>query len=70
VTRFGLQRAAALPDVVSAVAPATGRSPADLAHLLGGAAPADDAGLLRLANALDALEAAAGVPSGPKGSSS
>jgi hypothetical protein len=68
VTRFGLQRAAGLPEVAAAAAPVSGRSPDDIARLLGGPPPADDAALMRLAHALDELEAAAGVPSGPKGS--
>jgi hypothetical protein len=67
VSRFGLQRAAALPEVATAVAHATGRAPVDVAGLLAGPPPADDAGLLRLAGALDALEAAAGVPARTKG---
>lgn len=65
--RFGLQRGAGLPALVAAVAPATGRSPADLTQLLGGAPPGDDAGLLRLAAELDEVEAAAGVPPRTKG---
>jgi hypothetical protein len=67
VSRLGLQRAAALPEVAAAVAHETGRVPADVAELLAGRPPADDAGLLRLAGALDALEAAAGVPARTKG---
>jgi hypothetical protein len=65
--RFGLQRGAGLPALVAALTPATGRSPADLTQLLGGAPPGDDAALLRLAAELDAVEAAAGVPPGTKG---
>ena len=67
ITRFGLPRGAALPEVVAAVAPATGREPATVAQQLGGTPPTDDAGLLRLAAALDALEDAARVPSETKG---
>jgi hypothetical protein len=70
ITRFGLPRGAALPEVVAAVAPATGREPGAVAQQLGGPPPTDDAGLLRLAAVLDALEEAAGVPSGTKGTPS
>ena len=70
IARFGLPRAAALHDVVAAVAPATGRDFTAVAEQLGGPPPADDAGLLRLAAVLDELEAAAGVPSGTKGTPS
>ncbi|RKS72561.1 uncharacterized protein DUF4350 [Motilibacter peucedani] len=51
-----LPRGAPPEQVVSAVAAATGRSGADVAALLYGAAPGDDAALVRLAGALDALE--------------
>jgi hypothetical protein len=42
--------------VVDAVAARTRRAPPDVAALLYGAAPADDAALVRLADDLDALE--------------
>ena len=70
IARFGLPRGAALPEVVAAVAPVAGREPAAVAQQLGGPPPTDDAALLRLAADLDALEAAAGVPSGTKGTPS
>jgi Domain of unknown function (DUF4350) len=63
----GLRRGARTDDVVAAAATATRRPAADLWYLLGGPPPADDAGLLRLAVELDALEAAAGVPPRAKG---
>jgi len=52
----GLPRSAAPPAVVDAVAARTRRTAPDLAALLYGAAPADDAALVRLAGDLDALE--------------
>ena len=70
VTRFGLQRAAALPEVAAGTASATGRATADVAQLLGGPPPINDADLLRLAGALDELETAAGVPARAKGTHS
>jgi hypothetical protein len=63
----GLRRGARTDDVVAVAVAATGRPSADVWYLLGGPAPADDAGLLRLAVELDALEAAAGVPPRSKG---
>lgn len=69
-THAGLQRGAGVVEVAAAVAPTTGRRFEDVANLLGGPIPADDAGLVRLADQLDALEAAAGVPPRPKGSNS
>jgi hypothetical protein len=63
----GLRRGARTDDVVAAAATATGRPAADVWYLLGGPPPADDAGLLRLAVELDALEVAAGMPPRSKG---
>jgi hypothetical protein len=63
----GLPRTATAADVGALVAPLTGRDPSRLHELLAGPAPADDAGLLSLANALQELEAAAGVPPEEKG---
>jgi hypothetical protein len=63
----GLNRASA-EQVAPAVAAATGRPTPELMQLLAGPAPADDAALVRLAVALDELEAAAGVPPRTKGS--
>jgi hypothetical protein len=63
----GLNRAS-VEQVAPAVAAATGRSAPELMQLLAGPAPADDAALVRLAVALDELEAAAGVPPRTKGS--
>lgn len=65
--RTGLRRGASLEQVATSVGAATGRPARELTHLLGGAPPPDDAGLLRLAVELDALEAAAGVPPRSKG---
>jgi hypothetical protein len=62
VAHRGLQRRASVEQITSSVAADTGRSPLEVSHLLGGAAPLDDAGLVRLASELDELEAAAGVP--------
>jgi cyanate lyase len=42
--------------VVDAVAVRTGRSPVEVAALMYGAAPGDDASLVRLADQLDILE--------------
>ncbi len=67
VAHAGLPRGAPTEQVVASAAAATGRPGYDVGHLLGGPAPADDAGLLRLAIDLDALEAAAGVPPRSKG---
>ncbi|MEP7020960.1 MAG: DUF4350 domain-containing protein [Pseudonocardiales bacterium] len=63
----GLPRGATLPDVVSSAATTTRRPGNDVGYLLAGPVPADDAGLLRLAVALDELEAAAGVPPRSRG---
>lgn len=63
----GLRRGAGLAEVVAAAATATRRPAIDLGHLLGGAVPIDDNGLLRLAIDLDELEVAAGVPPRSKG---
>ncbi len=63
----GLNRGS-VEQVARAVAAATGRSAPDVVQLLAGPAPADDDALLRLAVALDELEAAAGVPPRTKGS--
>ena len=67
VAHLGLQRGAALADVATAVGVTTARSPVEVGYLLGGPAPADDAGLLRLAIELDALQTAAGVAPRRKG---
>jgi hypothetical protein len=53
---MGLPRNAEPPAVVDGVAARTRRTGPDLAALLYGAAPADDAALVRLANELDALD--------------
>jgi hypothetical protein len=58
--RVALPRGATPDQVAVAVAPVVGRSPAEVAWLLGGPAPADDAMLLRLAIDLDRLETAVG----------
>ena len=58
--RFGLPRGATPEQVAVAVAPAVGRSPADVMALLAGAAPADDRELLGLAHELDRVESADG----------
>jgi hypothetical protein len=56
VPLLGLPRRADLTAVVDGVAARTRRTTPDLAALLYGAAPADDAALVRLAGDLDALE--------------
>jgi hypothetical protein len=66
-THAGLRRGTRTDDVVAAASTATGRPASDVWYLLSGPPPADDAGLLRLAVELDALEAAAGVPPRAKG---
>ncbi|MDQ2751290.1 MAG: DUF4350 domain-containing protein [Actinomycetota bacterium] len=66
----GLRRGSSAADVVASAASVTGRPAGEVWYLLGGAPPADDAGLLRLAVELDALEVAAGVPPRSKGSGS
>jgi len=53
--RLGLSPDAGAPALVTAVARRTGRPPAEVEGLLYGAPPADDAALVRLADALDAL---------------
>lgn len=52
---LGLPRGANAESVVAAAAARSGRAPADVAALLLGAAPPDDAALVRLADDLDAL---------------
>ncbi len=54
--RLALPRAASPPEVLEALARRTGRHPGELDALLYGAAPTDDATLVRLADALDTLE--------------
>lgn len=54
--RLGLPSAAARPALVGAAAARTGRDPAAIDALLYGAPPADDAALVRLADALRGLE--------------
>lgn len=54
--RLGLPRSAGAPEVIDALARATGRSTEQVAGLLYGPPPTDDAGLLLLARALDELE--------------
>ncbi|HEY5183477.1 MAG TPA: DUF4350 domain-containing protein, partial [Actinomycetes bacterium] len=53
---LGLPRTAEAVEVAAAVAARSGRPEADVAALLYGAAPRDDAALARLADDLDALE--------------
>jgi hypothetical protein len=59
VRRLGLPRRAGAAEVTAALAPLVDRPARDIATLLAGPAPADDAGLARLAAELDRLEAAA-----------
>ncbi|MGO3432431.1 MAG: DUF4350 domain-containing protein, partial [Cellulosimicrobium funkei] len=54
--RLGLPRSADAPTVVDAVARATGRPGDQVAQLLYGPPPADDAALLELARHLDRIE--------------
>lgn len=54
--RLGLPRSAPAPHVIDAVAAATGRPAQEVAALLYGPPPTDDAGLLALARQLDELE--------------
>jgi uncharacterized protein DUF4350 len=56
VPGLGLGRRSEPPTVVDAVAARTRRPPVEVLALLYGAAPADDAALVRLADDLDALE--------------
>lgn len=56
VPLLGLPSRSEPPAVVDAVAGRVGRTPPEVAALLYGAAPADDAALVRLADDLDALE--------------
>jgi protein-S-isoprenylcysteine O-methyltransferase Ste14 len=55
-TRLGLPRSAGATDVIDALARATGRPIEQVAGLLYGPPPTDDAGLLQLARLLDELE--------------
>lgn len=55
--RLNLPRGTTAPQVAAVVAPQVGRPVADVAAVLAGPAPSDDAGLLRLAQELDHLEA-------------
>ncbi|WP_298460371.1 DUF4350 domain-containing protein [uncultured Cellulomonas sp.] len=55
-TRLGLPRSAGAPAVIDALARATGRPTDEIAGLLYGPPPTDDAGLTRLARRLDDLE--------------
>lgn len=57
--RLGLPRGAAALEVAATVAPLVDRPPGEVATLLTGVPPADDAGLVQLAGELDRLEAAA-----------
>jgi hypothetical protein len=54
--RIGLPRTAGATDVIDALARATGRSSQQVADLLYGPPPTDDAALLQLARQLDELE--------------
>ncbi|MDN4490178.1 DUF4350 domain-containing protein [Demequina sp. SYSU T00068] len=54
--RIGVPRTAGRADLVESIRRATGRSTAEIEALLYGAPPADDAALLTLLTALDALE--------------
>lgn len=54
--RLGLPRSAAAPDVIAALARATGRAEDDVRDLLYGPPPTSDAGLEHLARRLDQLE--------------
>lgn len=58
--RLGLPRGSTPDQVGVAAAPFVGRAPADMVGVLAGPTPADDAALMRLADDLDRLEAAAG----------
>jgi hypothetical protein len=54
--RLGLPRSASVADVVAVVAQRTGIPGRDVAELLSGTPPHDDAGLVRLATTLDQLD--------------
>ncbi|MGL4743151.1 MAG: DUF4350 domain-containing protein [Dermatophilaceae bacterium] len=54
--RLGLPRRPPFPAIVSAVSSCTGRSAEDVATILGGAPPGDDAALVQLARQLTDLE--------------
>lgn len=54
--RLGLPRTAPAPDVIDAIARATGRSADQVSGLLYGPPPTDDGGLIQLARQLDQLE--------------
>ncbi|HEV2778670.1 MAG TPA: DUF4350 domain-containing protein, partial [Actinophytocola sp.] len=56
VPRLGLPRDAGPHAVAAAVAERTGRSPASVSDVLYGPPPTGDAELVRLADALDAVE--------------
>ncbi len=56
IPRLGLTSAAGPHAVIDAVARRTGRAAADVGALLYGAPPVDDAALVRLADAVDAVE--------------
>lgn len=58
--RLGLPRTAAAGDVAAAIAARGGPAAAETVAVLAGPAPADDAGLVGLASALDRLEAEVG----------
>ena len=59
-TRLGLPRTASAGDVAAAVAARGGRPSVEVVGLLAGPAPSDDRQLVRLAGALDELEAEVG----------
>jgi hypothetical protein len=61
-SRLGQPPDAPVETIVDTVAARARRSPAEVAALLAGPAPTDDAGLVRLANDLDALETEARTP--------
>jgi Domain of unknown function (DUF4350) len=65
ITHFGLDRHASAAEVAAAAADAAQRPATEVAMILTGAAPSDDRQLLRLAAALDDVEARVGVP--PRG---
>lgn len=75
-TRHRLRRHLGLPGtasaalLASAVGTRIGREPAAVAALLDGAPPPDDASLVRLADDLDVLATASGVPSATEGPAS